>query len=232
LSDLSTSDHNHQAQLDEATAINQQLRDELARLGKDVDKMLAERGTMSKALDDAKTRLDELRKAQAASEERTQLFRDFAMRFKPLIDAGQVRVEFRRGELVMNVQGDLLFDEVHSDLRSAGKGALMEIAKAMQQTSPASSGRRFLVTADVDGPDPKPSKHGRSPWELTAARAVAVVEYLVSVGVAPTSLSAAASGSFDPLVSGDDPASRAKNRRIEIALLPPPDDAPSVARAQ
>ena len=75
LSDLSTSSHNLQAQLDEATAINQQLRGELERLGKDVDKVLADAGTLSKALDDAKARLEELRKAQAAAEARAQLFR-------------------------------------------------------------------------------------------------------------------------------------------------------------
>ena len=88
-----TTSHNVQAQLDEATAINQQLRGELERLGKDADKLLAERGTLSKALDDAKDRLDELRKAQAAAEARTQLFHDLAHRFKPLIDAGQLRIE-------------------------------------------------------------------------------------------------------------------------------------------
>jgi len=231
LSDLSTADHNHQAQLDEATAINQQLRDELQRMGKDADKMLAERGTISRALDDAKARLEELRKAQAAAEARTQLFRDFAIRFKPLIDAGQLVIQSRRGELVMDVQGDLLFDEGKSDLRVAGKGALMEIARALQTTSPPSSGRRFLVTADVDGPDPKPAKRPRSSWELTAARAVAVVEYLVSVGVPPTSLTAAAAGSFDPLMPRDDPGARSKNRRIEVALLPSADAAPRAGAA-
>jgi chemotaxis protein MotB len=226
LNDLSTADHNHQAQLDEATAINQQLRDGLARMGKDADQMLAERGTLSKALDAAKARLEELRKAQAAADQRTQLFRDFAIRFKPLVDAGQLRIESRRGELVMDVQGDLLFDEGRSELRGAGKGALMEIARALQTTSPPSSGRRFLVTGDVEGPDPKPTKKSRSSWELTAARAVAVVEYLVSVGVPPSSLTAAAAGSFDPLVSGDDAAARSKNRRIEVALLPSADAEP------
>jgi chemotaxis protein MotB len=231
LSDLSTADHNHQAQLDEATAINQQIREELERMGKNVDKMLAERGTMSKALDDAKLRLDELRKAQAAADARTQLFRDFAIRFKPLIDAGQLRVETRRGELVMEVQGDLLYDEGKSDLRSAGKGALMEIARALQTTSPPSSGRRFLVTADVDGPEPKPAKRARSAWEITASRAVAVVEFLVSVGVPPASLTAAAAGTFDPLVTGEDAASRTKNRRVELALLPMAEGPPGQPRS-
>ncbi|HEX3772430.1 MAG TPA: hypothetical protein VHV30_16245, partial [Polyangiaceae bacterium] len=103
LSELSTSSHNLQAQLDEATAINQQLRGELERVGKDVDKVLADRGTMAKALDDAKQRLEELRKAQAAAEMRVQLFRDLEHRFKPLVDGGQLRVETRANRPVLDV---------------------------------------------------------------------------------------------------------------------------------
>ncbi len=219
LSDLSTTLHNRQAQIDEATAINQQLRDELQRLGKDVDKVLAERGSLSKALDDAKVRLEELRQAQAAGEVRAQLFRGFAQRFRPLEEAGQVRVVTRRGELVLEVDGELLFDEGRTELRSAGKGALMEIARALETTSPASTGRRFLVTADVDAAESGPSKRFRSSWEVTVARAVAVVEYLVSLGVPATSLTAAGAGSFDPLLPGDDAARRPNNRRVEIALF-------------
>src|SRR5258708_2079951 len=105
LSELSTADHNLQTRLDEATAMNEQLRGELQRLGKDVDKILSDRGTLSKALEDAKSRLDELRKAQAAAEARAGLFRDFARRFKPLADAGQIRADARRGQLVMTVSG-------------------------------------------------------------------------------------------------------------------------------
>jgi chemotaxis protein MotB len=225
LNDLSTSSHNLQAQLDEQTAINQQLRGELQRLGKDVDKILAERGTLSKALDDAKARLDELRKAQAAAEARTILFKDFEQRFKAMIDAKQLRIESRRGRLVMNVSGDLLFEPQHAELRSTGKGVLMEIARALQTSSPPASGRRFLVTAHVDD-EPVKNKHYKSTWELTATRAVAVVEYLVSLGVKSESLTAAGGGAFDPLVPNDSADGRAKNRRIEIALLPSADEVP------
>jgi chemotaxis protein MotB len=234
LNDLSTSGHNVQAELDQATAINQQLRGELQRLGTDVDKMLAERGTLSQALDSARLRLDELRRAQAVAEERAHVFRDFQERFRPLIEAGQIRIDSRRGELVMNIQGVLLFDEGRSDLRTAGKGSLMEIAHALETTSPGSGSRRFLVTANTDatdGNDPERSGAHRpraapSPWALTAARAVSVVEYLVSLGVPATSLTAAAAGSFDPLVTGVGPEDRATNRRIEIALLPSADSPP------
>jgi chemotaxis protein MotB len=241
LSDLSTEAHNNQAQLDEQTAINQQLRGELQRLGKDVDKILAERGTLSKALDDARGRLEELRRAQAAAEARVALFRDFDRRFKPLVDAGQVRIETRRGQLVIDLQGDFLFEQGHAELRTAAKGVLMEVARALEVSSSPVTGRRYLVTAHVDPPDATPATagHGRgeasrqhhvkSPWELTVARAVAVVEYLVSLGVPSESLTAAGAGSFDPLVPNDGPEARAKNRRVEIALFPTADETLPVA---
>ena len=218
LSELLTSSHNLQAQLDEATAINQQLRGELERLGKDVDKILADKGTLAKALDDAKVRLEELRKAQAEADMRTQVFRDFAQRLKPMVAAGQLTLESRRGRMVMNVMSDLLFEAGHAEIRPAGKGALMELARALQ-TAPKEPGRRFLVTAHVDD-EPLKSKHFKTTWDLTKARAVAIVEYFVSLGVKTELLTAAGAGAFDPLVPNADAASRTKNRRVEIALLP------------
>ena len=226
LSDLSTSAHNLQAQLDEATAINQQLRGALERMGKDVDKILVDKGTLTKALDDAKARLEELRKAQAAAEARTMLFKDFEQRFKSLIDAKQLRVETRRGQIVVEVNGDLLFDPDKAEVKTAGRGVLMELAKALQGLS---SGRRFLVTDHSDDEPGKP-KHYHSLWELTATRAVAVVEYLVSLNVPPASLTPAGGGSSDPLVKNDTPDNRARNRRVEIALLAG-DEAPPAAVA-
>ena len=220
LSELSTSSHNLQAQLDEATAMNQQLRGELSRLGRDVDKVLADRGTLAKALDDAKARLEELRRAQAAAEEQAQVFRDFAQRFKSLIDAGQLRIETRRGRLVMAVSGDLLFDEGKAEIRPAGKGALLEIARALTPPAGQRPTRRFLVTTHVDEEPTGKARRFRSSWELTTARATSVVELLVSLHVSPESLTAAGSGVFDRLGPNDSAEARARNRRLEIALLP------------
>jgi chemotaxis protein MotB len=247
LSDISTQSHNLQAQLDEQTAMNEELRNELGRLGKDVDKILADRGTLSKALEDAKARLDELRKAQASSEARLAVFRDFETRLKPLIEAGQVRIESRHGQVVLVMPSDQAFDPGHAELRaSAAKGVLMEVARTLQLTAGQTPSRRYQLTSYVDpvqeaAPVMAPRADGRSrggrgtvarmsdarkapaprnAWELSAAQSVAVVEYFVSLGVAPEMLSAAAGGSYDPLVAGDDAESRAKNRRLEIALVP------------
>lgn len=215
LSDLTTSDHNVQAKLDEATAINAQMRGELERLGKNVDAMLQEKGTMAKALDDAKGRLEELRRAQAAAEARAQLFRQFIQKLKKMIDAGQLRVATRNGRLVIQLPNDVLFDSGQTNIKPAGVDALTQLAKVLV----TSHGRSFQVGGHTDNV-PIHTDRFRSNWELSTSRAVEVVHLLVSQGVAANELSAAGYAEFDPVASNDAAEGRAKNRRIEIALQP------------
>ncbi|HSY23246.1 MAG TPA: OmpA family protein [Polyangiaceae bacterium] len=215
LSDLSTSDHNLQAQLDEETAIDAKLRSELEGLGKNVDAMLKEKGTLTKALDDAKVRLEELRKAQAAAEARAQLFAQFAQKFKSLIAAGQLKMVTRNGRLVLQLPNDVLFDSGQTALKPGGKQALTSVAHVLS-TVPD---RSFQVAGNTDN---VPIQTARFPsnWELSTARAVEVVKLLIAQGVAPKALSAAGYGEFDPVATNDTADGRAKNRRIEITLQP------------
>jgi chemotaxis protein MotB len=57
-----------------------------------------------------------------------------------------------------------------------------------------------------------------SNWELSTARAVAIVKYLVVQGIPANRLSANGFGQFQPLDPADTEAAYAKNRRIEIQL--------------
>jgi chemotaxis protein MotB len=215
LSDMSTSSHNVQAQLDEATAINAKLRGELERLGKNVDAMLQEKGTLSKALDDAKTRLEELRKAQAAAEARAALFQQFVQKLKKMIDAGQLKVGTRAGRLVIQLPNDVLFDSGQTAIKPKGKEALAQLAKVLV-TVP---GRSFQVGGHTDNV-PIQTPRFASNWELSTARAVEVVKFLIAQGVAPKALSAAGYGEFDPVAGNEAADGRAKNRRIELTLQP------------
>jgi chemotaxis protein MotB len=99
----------------------------------------------------------------------------------------------------------------------------MEVARAIQTTTGAPTARRFLVACHVDD-EPLKSKHFKTTWDLTTARAAAVVDLLVSSGVPAASVTAAGAGAFDPIVPNDSPEDRAKNRRVEISLLPGPDE--------
>src|SRR5207237_1306161 len=132
INDLSTTNHNIQQQLDEATAINAKMRTELERLGKNVDQMLAEKGTLSKALSDTKERLDELRKAQAAAEARAALFQQFVQKFKKMVDAGQLKIVTRNGRLVIQLPNDVLFDSGQTAIKPAGREAIVMVAKVLQ----------------------------------------------------------------------------------------------------
>ena len=215
LSNLTTSDHNLQAQLDEATTINAKLRAALERLGKNVDSMLQEKGTLTKALDDTKARLEELRKAQAAAEARAQLFQQFVQKFKSMIDAGQLKIATRNGRLVLQLPNDVLFDSGQTSLKPAGKDAVTQVAQVLKTVK----GRNFQVAGNTDN---VPIQNARFPsnWELSTSRAVEVVKLLVARGVDPRGVSAAGYGEFDPIAGNDVADGRAKNRRIEITLQP------------
>ena len=212
---LETSQKDLQTKLDAATAENQQLRAELTRLGKNADALLSQKGVLASALADAKSRLDELRKAQAAAEERTKLFKELAMKFQRMVDAGQLKVALRNGRMVLQLSNDVLFDSGRTDIKPAGQTALAQVAKVLR-TIPD---RHFQVAGDTDN---VPIRTGRFPsnWELSTRRAVEVVHFLVAQGIRPEALSAAGYGEFDPIAANDNEAGRQKNRRIEITLEP------------
>lgn len=215
LSGLSTDKQNLQSQLDQETAIDAQLRGEMERLGKNVDQMLQEKGTLSKALMDAKARLEELRTAQAEAAAQTALYQQLLQKFKAMVDAGQLKISMRNGRLVLQLSNDVLFDSGQTVIKPVGRGALVQIASVLRTIQ----GRLFQVAGNTDNV-PIETPLFPSNWELSTARAVAVVKLLISQGVDPKSLSAAGYGEYDPVASNDTPNGRAKNRRIEITLQP------------
>lgn len=215
LADGQVTAQNQQTKLDDATAQNEQFRTELERLGKNADALLTEKGTLASALAEAKARLEELRKAQAASDARAALFRQLALKFQKMIDAGTLKITLRDGRMVIELANDVLFDSGLTTIKPEGQKAIAQVA-AILKTIP---GRRFQVAGDTDN---VPIETARFPsnWELSAVRAVEVVRFLVAHGVRPGLLSAAGYGEFDPIAPNDAPAGRSKNRRIEITLQP------------
>jgi len=73
----------------------------------------------------------------------------------------------------------------------------------------------------IDGhTDARPIASSQFPsnWSLSAARAIAVVQYMVGKGIPPQRLLAAAFGEFQPLEAGASEESYSRNRRIELKL--------------
>jgi len=211
--------HDLETKLDDATAVIQQLRGELERLGKNADALIAEKGSLSKALVDAKARLEELRKAQAAADARLALFHQLAAKLQRMVDAGQLKVALRDGRMVIQLPNDVLFDSGQTALKPDGQRAIAQVADVLK-TIPH---RRFQVGGHTDDVPIQNARFG-SNWELSAARAVQVVRFLVEHGMKGDSISAAGYGEFDPIAPNTDAGGKAKNRRIEIALQPNMDE--------
>ncbi len=115
---------------------------------------------------------------------------------------------------------DILFDSGSAELGDAAQDRLASLAATVQQVS-AEIPSSIDWVLRIDGhTDKRPIHTERFPsnWELSSARAVAIVKYLVVQGIPAHRLSANGFGQFQPLDRGDDADALRRNRRIELQL--------------
>jgi len=201
--------------LDESSTMVEGMQAELDRLGKDVDSLATAKLDLTTSLERARAGLEELRTAQADAESRAALFRDVAQRLRRMLDAQELKITLRSGRMVLVLPADVLFDSGKAAVGRNGRQVLTEIAGVLASFPE----RRFQVSGHTDS-DPIRVSGFASNWQLSSARALEVVSVLIGAGMPPASLSAAGYAEYDPAVVNDNPANKAKNRRIEIALQP------------
>jgi len=117
------------------------------------------------------------------------------------------------------LQSEVFFDTGRADLKPEGRDELDKVASAVV-------GLEGQIPADipwvlrVDGhTDVRPIVgQFKSNWDLSAARAISVVQYLISKGVKPSRLVAAGFGEFQPIDPGTTEDAYRRNRRIEFKL--------------
>ncbi len=118
------------------------------------------------------------------------------------------------------IQSEVLFDAGQAALNPAGLPDLDRVATALLDAAREIPPDVAWVLR-VDGHTDKrriSSAQFPSNWELSAARAIAVVRYLVSKGVPEQRLLAAGFAEFQPLDTGDSDEALRRNRRIELKL--------------
>jgi chemotaxis protein MotB len=118
------------------------------------------------------------------------------------------------------VPTDILFESGSAELGDAAQDRLQSLAATVREVS-AEIPSSIDWVLRIDGhTDRRPIHTARFPsnWELSTARAVAIVKYLVVQGIPAHRLSANGFGQFQPLDSADGPEAYARNRRIELQL--------------
>ncbi len=117
-------------------------------------------------------------------------------------------------------QSEVLFAPGQADIATAGLPELDALADAILQLEQEIPPDINWVLR-IDGhTDIRPISNARFPsnWELSAARAISVAQYLVTRGVPPARLVAAGFGEFAPLDPAENDEAYRRNRRIEFKL--------------
>lgn len=176
---------------------------------------------------EAKQRLiAEMNAKVAQAQQRLDILKNMLSKFKSMIETGKLKVKVKNNKMVLELPSAILFESGKADLSKDGQSTLAEVASVLA-TIP---NREFQVAGHTDNvPLAVGKTRFRSNWELSTARAVAVVTFLQDAGVKPTSLSAAGYSEYQPSVANDSEGNKAMNRRIEITLMPNIEELPDLS---
>jgi chemotaxis protein MotB len=129
----------------------------------------------------------------------------------------QVVLQMMKKGLVITVVGDVLFDSGKAKIRSKAYDILNKISTVLNENVPG-------LNVGIEGhTDNQPIRFSgwKSNWELSTARALSVLHYLVDEkGVSPERVSAIGYGEYRAVASNDTVEGRQANRRVEIVILP------------
>ncbi|QND50883.1 peptidoglycan -binding protein [Phyllobacterium sp. 628] len=118
-------------------------------------------------------------------------------------------------------QSEVLFPSGAAVLNEAGSEEMKKLALALidlQKEIPDEINWVLRVDGHTDNVALSGTGQFKDNWELSSARAISVVKFLIANGVSANRLVAAGFGEFQPLEPGDTPEVRARNRRIELKL--------------
>lgn len=167
-----------------------------------------------------KGRRSDLEKIDRLSQQLDELDRTqkiLESRLRQEIADKQVRLERMEKGLVITFVADILFDSGKAKLKTRTYPILDKVARVLKENVPENN-------IGIEGhTDNEPIKYSgwKSNWELSAARALSVLHYLVDEKkISAKRLSAIGYGEFHPVASNANVQGRQLNRRVEIVILP------------
>jgi chemotaxis protein MotB len=212
-----------QAQLDTLVADVNSLREKIRSDEGTLTQKEAELRAMRDRLLETQALVDELSKskrkleaAKAELEKKSGEYEQLAAALRGEIDAGRVELMELRGRTTVKMKDKILFASGSATIGADGRVALRKVADALRGLQ----GKAIRVEGHTDNVPTNPTGPFPTNWELSSARALAVVRFLQETGVDPTRLSGAGFGEFQPIEANETPEGRSLNRRIEIILLP------------
>jgi chemotaxis protein MotB len=221
-----------QAKLQAAQKLSAQDEAQIALLNQQLAALRAQLAALQQALDaakeaDAKDQVQivdlgkQLNEALARKVEELQQYQSVFFRTLSESLKGEKNIKVVGDRFVF--ESDVLFPVDEATITPDGKVAISQLADAVKQIA-AKIPPDVNWVLSVDGyADAQPIKSGpyKSNFDLSSARALAVLDLLIADGVPPNRLVTSGMGSNNPIATGNTPADYAQNRRIEFRLTTP-----------
>ena len=211
-----------QSLLDDAQERDAAAQVQLQSLGSDLNAALARAAAEERRrreLEEAENaRLaEEATRLAAEAEELSRYRSDFFGRLRDLLGS-QEGVQIKGDRFVFS--SEVLFDQGDATLSGEGRQQIGNVAQILQTVAddiPAGIDWILRVDGHTDNVPLSGSGQFADNWELSQARALSVVRYMVNqLGIPPNRLSANGFGEFQPINPENTAEARAQNRRIEL----------------
>ncbi len=216
----------YRLQLDKLNQANRESQEQINTLLENINKgkehteqLATERIQLTDQLKQIKSGAEELAGAKERAERALQIQKQLVESLKKEIAAGQVKITQLSGQTVIRLKERILFDSGHASIKASGSDVLAKIGKTLEKIRD----RHIQVEGHTDTRPIKWDISEKYPtnWELSTARATAIVRYLIDeVRIEATRLSAAGYAFYRPIASNDTPEGRQENRRVEFTLVP------------
>ena len=219
----------NEASLSETRALSARQRDQIAVLNQQINALRAQLNRVEQALQISELKSEEqevtianlgqrLNMALAAKVEELAAYRsEFFGRLREVLSE---RRDFNIIGDRFVFQSEVLFASASDQLEADGHERLWQFAQVLKEVM-VQIPTELPWILQVDGhTDARPIQTARFPsnWELSTARAISVVNFLIALGIPPERLSATGYGEFQPLDDRDDEIAHRRNRRIELKL--------------
>jgi chemotaxis protein MotB len=184
----------------------------------------------------ARVAAEEKRRAALEEAERKRLEEEAKSLKDQTVELARYRSEFfgKLSEVLSGRQGvrvvgdrfvfssEVLFEPGSADLSPEGKSQIAGVVATLQEVAAVIPPEiNWIIRVDGHTDDVPLSGQGqfKDNWELSQARALAVVRFMQSdLGFPPNRLAATGFGEYQPVATGETPEARAQNRRIELKL--------------
>jgi chemotaxis protein MotB len=187
--------------LQECMSENERLQAELSNLERVRDALARDKGEL----------------AQKAESDLARAKAELEQKLRAELASGDMSLSMEDRGLVVTVLNKVLFDSGKAELKAGSRVSLEKVADVLKQKT----GRHMIYIEGHTDTDPIVRSGWPSNWELSSARALAVVHYLVDEkGLNPKRIAGSAYGEFQSVASNQSTQGKSQNRRVEIVISP------------